>query len=104
MGQARGPVRPAAHHQGSGGARLGGYSVTLLTARVWSVHSRQDARNFKLGLGSRLPSAEAGSQAAVVVRARARLVAGVTPGQGRESEPVRGRGGCLWVQARGGSE
>ena len=86
--------------------------MTLLLARLWSVHLRQAAKNFKLGLGRRLPSAEAGSQAAVVVRARARLVAGVTPGQGRESEPARGEGrltvgpgeGRLRVRDRGGSQ
>lgn len=61
-------------------------SATLLAAHLWCVRFRQDAESFASGWGSRLPSAEAGSQAAMVAHAEARLVARLTPGQGRETE------------------
>lgn len=79
-------------------------SATLLAAHLWCVRFRQDAESFAPGRGSRLPSAEAGSQAAMVARAEARLVARVTPGQGRETEEsVQRERRSLCVQARRGS-
>lgn len=54
-------------------------SAILLAAHLWCVCFRQDAESFASGRGGRLPSTEAGSQAAMVARAGARLVARVTP-------------------------
>ena len=79
-------------------------SAILLAAHLWSVCFRQDAESFASGRGGRLPSTEAGSQAAMVARAGARLVARVTPVQGRKTEEsVQRERRSLCVQARRGS-
>lgn len=88
---------PGAGSPGTRWGRARGHQGTLLL-HVSGVFA---SVGVWIGTGSRLPRAEAGSQAAMVAPAGARLVSGRCQARAEEQSQGGGRGGRLWVQVRG---